>query len=81
MENEKAKKKAPAAQKKNNKGGLKEYFKGIKLEMKKVVWPTKKEIGSYTAVVLFTCAFFAIGFWLIDMGVLAALKAVLGISL
>ena len=80
MGNEKATKKAPAVQKKN-KSGLKEYFRGIKLAMKKVVWPTKKEIGSYTAVVLFTCAFFAIGFWLVDMGVLAALKTVLGISL
>lgn len=79
MGNEKANK--PAAAPKKKKGGIKEYFKGIKLEMKKVVWPTKKEIGSYTTVVLFTCAFFAIGFWLVDMGVLAVLKAVLGISL
>lgn len=59
----------------------KEYFKGIKLEMSKVIWPTRKELGSFTAVVLATCAFFALGFWLIDTGVLAALRAVLGISL
>ncbi len=59
----------------------KEYFKGIKLEMSKVVWPTKKELGSFTAIVIGTCAFFALGFWLIDTGVLAALKAVLGINL
>nr|WP_281350954.1 preprotein translocase subunit SecE [Aminipila butyrica] len=58
-----------------------EYFKGIRTEMKKVIWPTKKELGSYTVVVLFTCAFFAVGFWLVDLGVLAALKAILGISL
>ena len=63
------------------KGGIKEYFKGIKLEMSKVVWPTKKELGSFTVVVLATCAVFALGFWLIDTGVLAALKAVLGITL
>ena len=59
----------------------KEYFKGIRLEMSKVVWPTKKELGSFTVVVIATSAFFALGFWLIDTGVLAALKAVLGISL
>ena len=53
MENEKAKKKAPAApKKKENKGGLKEYFKGIKLEMKKVVWPTKKQLLNHTLVVI-----------------------------
>ena len=80
MENEKAKKKPIAAPKKQ-KASIGEYFKGIKTEMKKVVWPTKKELGSYTAVVLFTCTFFAVGFWLIDLGVLSALKAILGISL
>ena len=57
--------------------GIKEYFKGIKLEMSKVVWPTRKELGSFTAVVIATCAVFALGFWLIDTGVLAALRAIL----
>ena len=63
------------------KGSVKEYFKGIKLEMSKVVWPTRKELSSFTGVVIATCAVFALGFWLIDTGVLAALKAVLGITL
>ena len=63
------------------KAGMGEYFKGVKLEMKKVVWPTKKEATSYTAVVIVTCAIFALGFWLIDTGVLAALRAVLGVTL
>ncbi|QIB70242.1 preprotein translocase subunit SecE [Aminipila butyrica] len=80
MENEKAKNKPVAAPKKQR-VGIGEYFKGIRTEMKKVIWPTKKELGSYTVVVLFTCAFFAVGFWLVDLGVLAALKAILGISL
>ncbi len=62
----------------NKKVGFKEYFKGVRLEMKKVVWPTKKEVISYTAVVIATCAIFALGFWIIDTGVLAALKAILG---
>lgn len=60
---------------------FKEYFKGIKLEMGKVVWPTKKELGSFTVIVIATCAVFALGFWLIDTGVLAGLKSVLGITL
>lgn len=67
-----------AAAKASKSGGAKEYFKGIKLEMSKVVWPTKKELASFTAVVIATCAVFALGFWLIDTGVLAALRAVLG---
>ena len=72
---------AKNSKKTNEKVGIKEYFKGIKLEMSKVVWPTKKELGSFTAVVIATCAVFALGFWLIDTGVLAALRAVLGITL
>ena len=63
------------------KAGIGEYFKGVKLDMKKVIWPTKKETTSYTAVVIVTCALFALGFWLIDTGVLAALRAVLGVTL
>ena len=70
-----------ANKEKEKKGGFKEYFKGVRLELKKVVWPTKKEIASYTGIVIATCAIFALGFWLIDTGVLAALKAVLGVSL
>ena len=63
------------------KAGIGEYFKGVKIEMKKVVWPTKKETVSYSAVVILTCAIFALGFWLIDTGVLAALKHILNITL
>lgn len=63
------------ATQKRKKGSMKEYFKGVKLEMKKVVWPTKKELGSFTAVVLVTCAAFALVFWAVDTGVLAAIKA------
>ena len=71
------KKRAMAAStSKKKRGSVKEYFKGVKLEMKKVVWPTMKEMGSFTAVVLVTCAAFAIVFWAVDTGVLAAIKAV-----
>lgn len=63
------------------KAGIGEYFKGVRLEMKKVIWPTKKETTSYTAVVIVVCALFALGFWLIDTGILAALRAVLGVTM
>ena len=69
------------AKEKKKRASFGEYFKGVKTEMKKVVWPTKKEMVSYTAVVILTCAVFALGFWLIDTGVLAALRGVLGVTL
>ena len=72
----KKKKKVPVTKPKRKKGSVKECFKGVKLEMKKVVWPTKKELGSFTVVVLATCAAFALVFWGVDTGVLAAIRAV-----
>ena len=61
--------------------GMGAYLKGVRKEMGKVVWPTKKELGTYALVVFGMCLAFALGFWLIDMGVLAALRSILGITL
>ena len=61
---------------KREKGRMKEYFRGVKLEMKKVVWPTRSELGSYTVVVLAVCAAFALLFWGVDSAVLAGIKAI-----
>ena len=57
------------------------YFAGVKQELSKVVWPTREELISYTVVVIVTCAVFAVGFWLLDMGILEVLKRLLGITL
>ena len=32
-------------------GGFGKFFRGVKAELKKVVWPTKKELINYTIVV------------------------------
>lgn len=67
--------KMAAAQGKKRESTL-DYWKGVRQEMKKVVWPTRKELGSFTAVVLATCAAFALLFWGVDSGVLAAIRAI-----
>lgn len=69
------------AGKKKEKTSFFEYLKGVRLEMKKVVWPTKEQLGSYTVVVLATCAFFALAFWAIDTGFLAILKQLIGLKM
>jgi preprotein translocase subunit SecE len=61
------------------KGFLNGYFKGVKSEFKKVVWPTRNETYKYTVVVLVICALFALFFWLVDTGCLLILKNVLGV--
>ncbi|WP_027400058.1 preprotein translocase subunit SecE [Anaerovorax odorimutans] len=78
---EKVKKNKPGvAANQKPKVSLRDYFKGIKTETKKVIWPTKKELVSYTGVVIFTCAIFGVGIWAVDSAFLAALKVVLNIS-
>lgn len=57
---------------------MKDYFKGVGSELKKVVWPTKKETYKYTLVVIAVCAAFALLFWVLDTGFLALLGLIVG---
>lgn len=43
------------------------YFKGVKAELKKVNWPTKKELSNYTVVVFVTTAALTIVIWGLDL--------------
>ena len=60
---------------------IKEYFRGIRIELKKVIWPTKSELISYTGVVILTCAVCAVGFWAIDTVCALFLQKLLGITI
>ena len=73
-------KKRRAASKKRPRTSIAEYFRGIRTEMKKVVWPTRKELVSFTTVVIIACTFFALLFAAVDTAFLSGLKAFLGIS-
>ncbi|MDR2089638.1 MAG: preprotein translocase subunit SecE [Clostridiales Family XIII bacterium] len=65
---------------KGSKGGIREYFRGVKVEIKKVVWPTRKELVLYTWTVLITCVAFSLAIWVVDTLFLQALKLTLGFS-
>ena len=83
MEKEKPKKSVAAvaaAANKKPRGSIKDYFKGIKTEVKKVVWPTRRELVSYTWVVLLTCVALSLAIWAVDSAFLASLKYILNIS-
>ncbi|MDR1572356.1 MAG: preprotein translocase subunit SecE [Clostridiales Family XIII bacterium] len=71
---------ARASNQKNRGGGIREYFKGVRVEMKKVVWPTRKELVSYTWTVLITCFAFGIAFFLADSVFKQLLWLTLGFS-
>ena len=74
-------KKSQSSKKQEKKGGLLAYLRGVRQEFKKVVWPTREELTTDTIVVFACVIFFAVTFWLIDTGFLAALKGILGITL
>ena len=59
---------------------IKEYLNGVRIETKKVVWPTRRELFSYTIIVFVACAFFGLLIWGVDSAFLAALKQLLGIT-
>lgn len=57
------------------------FWKGVRTELKKVVWPTKKELKNYTMVVILVCCAFALGFWVLDTIFLKLLEMVIGVTL
>lgn len=59
------------------KRGIGEFFKGVVREMKRVTWPTKKELTRYTLVVIATVTFMAIFFAVVDLGISSLLRLIL----
>ncbi|WP_326908348.1 preprotein translocase subunit SecE [Sedimentibacter sp. MB31-C6] len=46
---------------------VKSYFRGVKSELRKVNWPTKKELTNYTVVVLVTTLAMTLVIWGLDL--------------
>jgi preprotein translocase subunit SecE len=53
-----------------------QFFRNVIVEMKKVRWPNKKEMVSYTVTVLITVTFLVIFFALVDLGVSELLRII-----
>lgn len=51
---------------KENKFSAGKFFKSVRSEVKKVTWPTRKDVWKYTLVVLAMCAFSAIVIGILD---------------
>ncbi len=76
--NEKNSKKAAAAKK--PKKSIVKYFKDLKSEFKKVVWPGKKTVFNNTVVVLITLVVSGIFVWGLDILFSMLIKLALGMS-
>jgi preprotein translocase subunit SecE len=54
------------------------FFQDVGREMKRVSWPTRKELTRYTWVVLGTVAFIAVFFFVVDYAISELVRIVLG---
>jgi preprotein translocase subunit SecE len=55
----------------------KEYVNDLKLEMRRVTWPSRRQVESTTAVVIFSVFAFAGYFFVVDSVLAKAIKGVL----
>ncbi|WP_422484533.1 preprotein translocase subunit SecE [Gudongella sp. DL1XJH-153] len=46
---------------------LSTYFRGVKSELRKVIWPNRKELLNYTGVVIFISVLVAIIVYVLDL--------------
>ncbi len=54
-----------------------QFLREAKIELKKVKWPTRKELFASTAVVIFLSLLMAFYFWIVDMGLIVIIKGIL----
>jgi preprotein translocase subunit SecE len=58
-------------------GEGKSFLSEVRSELKKVTWPSQKEVYSTTIVVIATTVFFGFYLWLLDLGFSRVLSRVL----
>ena len=58
--------------------GVVKYFRDLKGEFKKIVWPSKKQIINNTLVVIAAIILCGVFIWAIDMGLAALMEWFLG---
>jgi preprotein translocase subunit SecE len=68
------------AEEKNWFEGTKDYVNDLRLEMRRVTWPNRKQVESTTAVVIFAVFAFAGYFFIVDSLLSRGLKFVLAFS-
>lgn len=51
-----------------------QYVSDVRSEMKRVVWPTRKEVGNMWLVVVATLVFFSISIFLLDLLIIELLQ-------
>ena len=65
-----------AEEKKNWLEATKDYVNDLKLEMRRVSWPNRKQVESTTAVVIFSVFAFAAYFFVVDSVLTRGINAI-----
>ena len=55
------------------------YLGDVKAEMRRVVWPSRRELRNYSIAVICLLIVFGVVVWLVDTGVVAALVGYVGL--
>jgi len=50
------------------------FIQGSKDELKRVTWPDREEVTSFTVIVLFTTVFLSIFLWIVDSGIMVVVR-------
>ena len=58
---------------------IRDYFKGVASELKKVTWPSKKDLINYTLIVLAFIVFMGVVIGLLDLGSSELVKLLINI--
>ncbi|HET7628973.1 MAG TPA: preprotein translocase subunit SecE [Bacillales bacterium] len=53
------------------------FIRNVLIELKRVTWPTRRQLISYTVTVLITVTFIAVFFALIDLGISKLIRVIL----
>jgi preprotein translocase subunit SecE len=55
-----------------------QFFRDVVKELKRVSWPSRKELTRYTVVVVATVVFMAFFFGVVDLGISTLVRVILG---
>lgn len=67
----------PAKKGAKKQNGIVKYFRDLRSEFKKVVWPSRQKVVNNSGVVLTAMVISGLAIWGVDSGLTALLKAVL----
>lgn len=67
-----------AEKRERKEGGLGRYFKNVRIELKKVVWPSKEELVKYSILVMILSTIASLFIYFFDFIIHSLLQLIIG---